>query len=93
MKEFLTQEEIFSYKLLHKNFRNDQRKSDWIKAILMLNDGYNYEEISKVLLIDDSTIRRWYDIFIKRRQRININGHMISKHINVVIREDEKINA
>ncbi len=65
MKNFLSHEQVLSYISLHKRYKKDQRKSDRIKAILMLNKGYNYKEISEVLLIDDSTIRRWHVIFTK----------------------------
>jgi transposase len=63
MKNFLSQKQELSYKSLHKRYKKDQRKSDRIKAILMLNKGYTYTEISEVLLLDDSTIRRWHEIF------------------------------
>ena len=61
MSQFLQPEEIQALKRMHKI--SDRRKADKIKAILMLNSGYNSEEIAQILLLDDSTIRRWYSIY------------------------------
>ncbi len=36
----------------------DKRICDRIKAVLAYDDGYNYAEIAKILLLDDETIRR-----------------------------------
>lgn len=30
----------------------------------MLNSGYSYEEIAQMLILDDATIRRWYNRYI-----------------------------
>ena len=56
---FLTKGQVVAYKQKHKTYRKDQKNSDKIKAILMLNDGYRYEEIARILFIDDVTVRRW----------------------------------
>jgi transposase len=47
---------------MHKKVRT-LREGDRIKAILLLNKGYSYEEIAELLLIDDGTVRRWYVIY------------------------------
>jgi transposase len=36
----------------------DKRTCDRIKAVLAFDDGYSYSEISRLLLLDDETIRR-----------------------------------
>ena len=61
MSGFLHPEEIQALKRMHKV--SDRRKADKIKAILMLNTGYSPEEIAQILLLDDSSIRRWYSIY------------------------------
>lgn len=48
----------------------DANKADRIKAILMLDDGYGYEQIAKALLLDDQTIRR----YVERYQQNGINA-------------------
>jgi len=62
MRDFLTPEQIAEYRQMHKKVRT-LREGDRIKAILLLNKGYSYEEIAELLLIDDGTVRRWYLIF------------------------------
>jgi transposase len=59
MSHFLSPDEITTLRTMHK--RSDRKRViDKIKAILMLDSGYTYELIAEVLLVDDSTIRRWY---------------------------------
>lgn len=62
MNGFLDTGQIEAYKRMHKVCRN-QKKADRIKAILMLNSGYTQAEIAEVLLVDESTIWRWWDLF------------------------------
>jgi transposase len=62
MKDFLTPEQIIAYRQIHKKVRI-LREGDRIKAILLLNKGYSYEEVAELLLIDDGTVRRWFEIF------------------------------
>lgn len=62
MSGFLTTEQILGLRALHKKSR-EQRVCDKIKALLMLNDGYSYQQIAEILLLDDATIRRWQAIF------------------------------
>jgi transposase len=61
MSNFLTQKEISDLKWRHR--KSDRRTADKIKTILMLDQGYTYEEIARVLLTDDSTIRRWHSVY------------------------------
>jgi transposase len=61
MSNFLTAKEISDLKWRHRN--SDRRTADKIKTILMLDQGYSYEEIARVLLTDDSTIRRWHNVY------------------------------
>jgi len=54
MSNFLTSEEIRDLKW--KPRKADRKTVDKIKIILMLDPGYSYEEIARVLLTDDSNI-------------------------------------
>ncbi len=44
-------------------FQGNQKKSDRIKSILLLNKGFSYVEIAEILFVDDTTVRRWHKIF------------------------------
>ena len=61
MSSFLSPKQISELKLLHKT--SDRKKADKIKSILLLNKGYGYLEIAEILMLDDSTIRRWHSTF------------------------------
>ena len=62
MSNILSSEEINTLKSLHRS--SDRKQADKIKAILMLDQGYEYSEISKILLIDPSTVWRWYETYL-----------------------------
>ena len=62
----ITEKEKTRLKHLHRIVK-DGRSRDKIKTILMLNDGYKSEEISRVLLIDSDTVTNWKKSFNKRK--------------------------
>jgi transposase len=62
MSDFLSSDEIKSLKALHRS--SNRKQADKIKAILMLDQGYEYSEIAKILLIDMSTVWRWYETYV-----------------------------
>lgn len=56
-KEFLTPQERIDLKKRHRS-EKDRRAGDRIKAILLLDKGWTFEEVAEALLVDDDTIRR-----------------------------------
>src|SRR3989338_6929796 len=59
MRGFLTTEEIMILKEAH-HAAQSKKQADRIKTILLLNQGLAYGEITRLLLLDDSTLRRYY---------------------------------
>lgn len=59
MSPFLTAQQVVEYRKMHKQCKS-LREGDRIKAILMLNKGYSYEQIAELLVMDEDSIRRWY---------------------------------
>jgi transposase len=53
----LTKEKTNELKDRHKKER-DKRICDRIKAVLLINKGYTYQQVAEILLLDDETIRR-----------------------------------
>jgi len=58
VKNFLNQDEQMILREAHLAAR-EKRHADRIKTILLLNDGWSYEQIAKALLLDDATLRRY----------------------------------
>jgi transposase len=85
MMGFLTTEQIIALKQIHKKTR-DKRVCDKIKAILMLNDGHTAEFIARILILDDTTIRRWYSIY----EEEGINSLLIDNYIGGASKLTEK---
>ncbi len=68
-------EELIRY---HKKTR-DKRVCDRIKAVLAYDDGYTYTEISRILLLDDETIRRHISDYLSEQKIKPKNGGSQSK--------------
>lgn len=64
MKNFLTAREIVTLKEAH-HAAFARKNADRIKSILLLNEGFSYEQVAKMLLLDDTTIRRYEKEFKK----------------------------
>lgn len=73
MDKMLTSTERHKLIQRHKKER-DKRICDRIKAVLAYDDGYTYSEIAKILLLDDETIRRHIDDYIKNQKLHTENG-------------------
>lgn len=69
MKDFLTAREVIILQEAHHSSRL-RKSADRIKTILCLNQGLTYEQIAKLLLLDEVTIRRYY----KQYQKTGIDG-------------------
>jgi len=65
MKDFLTAEEVRHLKEGHHSpwYR---KNADRIKAILLLNKGFTYAQVAEMLLLDETTIRRYFKMFQKQ---------------------------
>jgi transposase len=62
MPNLLTPTQITSLRIAHKQLR-DKRSADRIKAVLALSGGYEYSEIASILLLDETTLRRYVERF------------------------------
>lgn len=62
MKDFLSAKEVDTFKEAHHDARF-RKQADRIKTILFLNLGFSYEETATLLLLDDATVRRYYDLY------------------------------
>ena len=63
MEHFLTKKERKDLRRQHRG-EPERRYADRIKALLLWDEGWSFEEISHALLLDESTIRRyrtWYE--------------------------------
>jgi len=76
MKNFLTAQEVIVLREAHydSEFR---KQADRIKAILALNRGLSYEQTAKLLLLDQTTIRRYEKEF----KKIGVDGILENNHI------------
>lgn len=62
MAEFLLSDQIKTLKSLHRS--SNRKQADKIKAILLIDQGYGYSGIARILFIDPSTVWRWHEAFI-----------------------------
>src|SRR3989338_4612299 len=64
MKVFLTEEQVVILREAHYSCQK-KKSADRIKAILFLNEGFSYEQTAKLLMLNDTTIRRYEKEFEK----------------------------
>lgn len=69
MQGFLTEEQIRILREAHYSCRL-RKPADRIKAILLLNDGFSYEQVAKILMLDSITIRRYE----KQFESVGVDG-------------------
>jgi transposase len=63
MKNFtLNEKEIQKLRIVHRATR-DKWAADRIKAVLALGEGWSFEEVSEILLLDDETLRNYVKLF------------------------------
>lgn len=68
----LSEEKVIELKSRHKAER-DGRIRDRIKAVLLINDGYSYEQAAKILLVDEDTVRRHIQEYLESEKLTNNN--------------------
>jgi len=78
MKKVLTSKEREKLIQRHRKER-DGRIRDRIKAVLAYDDGFSFTEIARILLLDDETIRRHIDDYLREKKLSTANGGSDSK--------------
>jgi transposase len=78
MGKILTAVERDKLIIIHRRER-DKKICDRIKAVLAYDDGYNYSEIAKILLLDDKTIGRHIDDYLRDKKLTIASGGSDSK--------------
>lgn len=69
MPNLLTPVQITSLRLAHRQTR-DKRLADRIKAVIALSEGHEYAEVAAILLLDETTLRR----YVERFKEVGIDG-------------------
>src|SRR3989344_2462444 len=69
MQEFLSEEQIRILREAHYYCRL-RKSADRIKAVLLLNDGFSYEKVARILMLDGITIRRYE----KQFESVGVDG-------------------
>ena len=86
----LTEQQIIELRLVHKQTR-EKKLADRIKAILYLHFGLTYVEIAKLLLFDETTIRR----YLQKYQEKGVDGllecHFLGGKSRLTILQERKL--
>jgi transposase len=56
----LTPKQLTDLRALHKKQR-DRMKADRVKAVVLLGSGWSVTDVAQALLIDETTVRNWYE--------------------------------
>lgn len=76
MPDFLTEEEVVVLREAHRTIK-DKKQADRIKAVLSLNEGFEYAHIAKILLLDETTLSR----YVKRFREKGIEGLLECQYV------------
>lgn len=88
MKNHLTTQQVKFLRTAHRKIKN-KRQADRIKAILARNDGFSYEEIAKILMLDDNTIRKYIKNFDK--EGIIVSNKYIGRHGKLTKQQEQEL--
>ncbi len=70
----LTHQELRNLQVLHRELTN-KREADRVKAVLSLSSGWTPSQVAEILLIDRSTVRRYFRDFKKGGARRLLETH------------------
>jgi len=76
MQGFLTEKQIGILREAHYSCRL-RKSADRIKAVLLLNDGFSYDKVAQILMLDDITIRRYE----KQFKTVGVDGLIEYRYI------------
>lgn len=76
MPNFLTKDEVTVLREAHRTIK-DKKQADRIKAVLSLNEGFEYAHIAKILLLDEATLNR----YVKRFKEKGIEGLLECRYL------------
>lgn len=76
MRDFLTDEQVMILREAHYSCRY-RKSADRIKAVLLLNEGYSYKAAGRILMLDDSTMRRYEQQY----EQVGIDGLLECRYI------------
>ena len=79
MRNFLTAREVVILQEAHHSSRL-RKSADRIKTILLLNQDFTYEQIARLLLLDEGTLRRYE----KEYRKNGIDGLLESRYLGSV---------
>lgn len=92
MKDFLTAREVIILQEAHHSSQF-RKSADRIKTILFLNEGFSYEQTGKLLMLDETTVRRYY----KEYQKTGVDGlledHYCGSSGYLTILQEHKLTA
>ena len=71
MSRLLTDDDRASLLRRHKKER-DKRIEDRLKVVLLIDDGWSFDQISKALFLDESTVRDHFEIYVQEN-RLTLN--------------------
>ena len=86
MEQFLSSQERDNLKIQHRKER-DKRICDRIKAVLLFNEGWDYQEIAHVLLLSDEAVKEHIREYQDSQKLRPENGGSYSK-----LTEDQTLN-
>jgi transposase len=75
----LTPQQLDDLRARHRQTKN-RKQADRIKAILLLEEGWRFEDVARILLLDDSTVRSYDKQYRERGLDELLSDHSSGSH-------------
>lgn len=86
----ISNEEILILRELHKSTK-DKAICYKINAIILLAQGFSYQEVENVLLLDERTIRRYEDKFLEEGRELLLKVNYVGKKTKLTQEQLDKL--
>lgn len=92
MKAFLTAQEVFVLREAHRAAKS-KRSAYRINTILLLNQGYTYRQIAKILLLDSGTLREYFKQYKQKGLDGLLEDHYQGKQPGLTLEQERIFDA
>ena len=88
----LTDQELFDLQVLHREL-TEKRHADRVKAVILLGSGWTPSQVAKVLLVDRTTVRRYYRDYKKGGATRLLETHYIRHRGQLSLKQEQGLDT
>jgi transposase len=86
----LTTDQIAMLRILHRTLR-EKRLADRVKAVVLLGSGWTAAQVAQALLVDETTVRNWFQRYQQGGQEELLALHYQGKEPSLTVMQQEAL--